>query len=242
MEANVSEQTKDTVTDRQLVIDTLNRLRPADLLDFQFGIGSKPRLKCKLIGYEETKYIVVAIPELARVSYKDQLTLGNGCIVRAIIEGDAGQCIAFRSTINGVINHPQALLFVDYPKQVQMFSLRNQIRITTHVPATLIYTTTDAAGKDESTEAFHGTIIDLSVGGCRLKLPWHLGQGRLSAQEVLVKILFPSRPDEPLLIEGEVKSQNRHDGKHITLGIKFGEIQELIELFNQLGIEENDIS
>ena len=57
-------------------------------------------------------------------------------------------------------------------------------------------------------------------------------------KKVFLKIHLPATPEHPLVIEGEVKTQNRYDDDNITLGIKLNLAVELVELFNRLGIEQ----
>ncbi|GAA5218114.1 PilZ domain-containing protein [Corallincola platygyrae] len=237
----MSNKQADSITERAEIVQTLSQMRPGNVLDFQLAVGVKPRFKCKLVGYEEGRYMALSIPAQSRVDHDELLVHGYGCIVRTIIEGEAGQCIAFKSLIQTNLRQPHPVLFIDYPKQIQLYSLRNQTRIATHVPATMIGEQKDeSTGQTEQT-VFHGTIVDLSVGGCRLKLPWPLGQPRLRIKDVLLKVVFPSQPDEPLLLDGEIKSENRHDGRHITVGIQFDEVPALVELFDKIGIDKADV-
>ena len=77
-------------------------------------------------------------------------------VVRALIEGSGGQVIAFRQQIMSVASHPAKLVFINFPKQVQLFALRSQTRIPTLLPAKL---------KLSDDRVLEGLIKDISLTG-----------------------------------------------------------------------------
>jgi len=88
------------------------------------------RVKTEFIGLLENRFIILNYPSSKRLpTASDYLHDGVMVVVRALIEGSGGQVIAFRQQIMSVASHPARLLFINYPKQVQLFDLRSQTRI-----------------------------------------------------------------------------------------------------------------
>lgn len=223
------------VTERQEIIKVLNQLQGGEPFDFQFDVVGNERLKCKLVGIHETNFLVFAIPHNAQKGVDNFITNNRSCILRTIIESNSGICIGFKSAITGVIKKPYPLFFVNYPKTIERFSLRNEIRLPTHAPASIM---THELESNESNATYHGTIIDLSTTGCRFKLPWPKSSKAFELKTIFVKITFPSKPEAPLTVKGEVKAKTRYDDEHLSLGIKLEDTSELQKLFSRLGIND----
>jgi len=222
------------VDDRKEIVKVLNQLEFGEPFDFQFSASMKERLKAKLIGVDDTNFLIFSIPKHAQKGYDDIITQDNPCILRSIIEGESGTCIAFKSHITGVIKKPYPVFFVEYPSSIERFSLRNEVRLTTHAPASIM---THQSEREPQNITYHGTIIDLSSTGCRFKLAWPLSNGTFSLKEIFVKIIFPSKPDSPLIVKGDIKSVSRYDDTQLSLGVKLMETPELKDLFTRLGID-----
>ena len=98
----------------------LFELHPGRSLDLQINHPVPLRLKLILVGYELGKYIILKYPKVARSSdYKDVLIEGNVMIVRYLMEGNKGECFAFRSSIKHISLNPEKLIFLEYPKQIE---------------------------------------------------------------------------------------------------------------------------
>ncbi|WP_211236455.1 PilZ domain-containing protein [Marinomonas ushuaiensis] len=99
---------------------------------------SSKRVKTEFVGLLENQFIILNYPSTARLAKAaDYLPDGATVVVRALIEGDGGQIIAFRQLLLTISFRPSRLLFIAYPKQVQLFSLRSQTRVPTLLPAKL---------------------------------------------------------------------------------------------------------
>lgn len=225
------------ITNRQDVIKTLNQLQCGEPFDFQFDSTGKQRLKCKLIGFNETNYLAFAVPTYAQKGYDDLLVNDHPCILRTIIERDSGLVVAFKSSISGIIKKPYPIFFVNYPKTIERYSLRNETRLSTHAPGSIM---TKASESDEHNEIFQGTILDLSSTGCRFKLPWSMPSSTFNLTDIYVKITFPSLPEKPLTVKGKVKAVSSYDNDNISLGIKLENTTQLIDIFNRLDLTNNN--
>ncbi len=223
------------VTERQEIIKILNQLQCGEPFDFQFDAKGTQRLKCKLVGVHETSYLAFAIPKHAQTGYDDFLTNKRPCILRTIIERGSGLCIGFKSSITGLIKKPYPMFFISYPKTIERYRLRNEIRLPTHAPASIM---TNKSEKAESNKIYHGTIVDLSSTGCRFKLPWPTTNEKFTLTEIFVKITLPSRPEKPFTVKGKVKAVTRYDEAHLNLGVKLENTTELKELFSRLGLDD----
>ncbi len=229
----MTEQQKDTVTERHQIVSTLNKLKPGSVVDFQFDVLGKQRLKCKLIGFNEASYFIFAIPDFAKTGYQDMLKQGNVCVLRVIIEGDLGQCIAFKASIDVILKSPHFIMFVSYPSTIESYSLRNKQRLATYIPASISSHPSDDKVSEGSYETCHGIILDISPNGCRMSVS-NVHEQNLSLKKVIVTINFPARPDAPMTVESEIKSINKHDKENIALGIQFTKKEELIDLLSRL--------
>lgn len=223
------------ITSRQEVVKVLNQLQCGEPFDFQFDAEGKKRIKCKLVGFEETNYLVFAVPTNVQQGLGYLLTSNHSCILRTIIERDSGLCLAFKSAITGMITKPYPLFFVHYPKTIECYKLRGEVRLSTHVPASIMSYDTD---NEKNHDAYHGTIVDLSSTGCRFKLPWSTSADTFSFTDIIVNIIFPSSPETPLTVKGNIKGVTRYDKAHLSLGIKLEGTTELRELFNRLGLDQ----
>lgn len=138
--------------------DKLNNIPVGSLVDLEILTPtSSKRVKTEMVGLLDEKFIILNFPTAKRLpGANDYLRDGVTVVVRALIEGDDGQIIAFRQQIKSIASHPVRLIFINYPKQVQLFSLRSQTRIPTLLPAKL---------KLSDDKVLDGVIKDISLTG-----------------------------------------------------------------------------
>jgi len=213
----------------------LFELQPGKSLDLQINHPVSLRLKLTLVGYELGKYILLKYPKTSRPSdYKDVLTEGNVMIVRYLMEGNKGECFAFRSSIKHIALHPERLLFLTYPKKIENRQLRNQQRTSIHIPSTIML-----EGKDGDDGArINGVISDISAKGCGFSFKSNSDKTTVNKINILVCILSP--------VDGEVRipaivCNSRNVNKSVSVGIQFLDKDNLIpKLLEQLFIESNE--
>ena len=115
------------------------------------------RIKTEFVGLLSERFIILNFPTPKRLSNADEyLKDGVVVIVRAVLESGGGQVIAFRQQVMSVSSHPARLLYLHFPKQVQLFSLRSQTRIPTLIPAKMVL---------DSERQLEGVIKDISLTG-----------------------------------------------------------------------------
>jgi len=144
-------------------IDKLHQLTTGTMVDLEILTltGSK-RVKTEFVGLLEDQFIILNYPSATRLpKAADYLLDGVTVVVRALIEGDGGQIIAFRQPLLTISFRPTRLLFISYPKQVQLFSLRSQTRIPTLLSAQL---------KLPNGQMFSGLIKDISLTGVMFEI------------------------------------------------------------------------
>lgn len=212
-------------------------LQPGKTVDVEIIHPVKVRIKVPLIGYEMGKYIILKYPITHRTSsYQDVLVEGNVVIVRYILEGEHGECCAFRSTIRNITQYPESFLILNYPEKIESRQLRLQQRIITHLPATIMV---DLDEKGENAIRLNGIIADISVKGCGFMFKADNNKTTVNKRDVIVCIQHTSI--------GEVKiparvcnSRNEH-GK-VSVGIQFfDDDKQVSNLLEHLFINENTL-
>ncbi|GGA72075.1 hypothetical protein GCM10011369_12280 [Neiella marina] len=214
----------------------VGHLRTGNLIDFQLNSAVPLRMKFKLVGFEAGSFFVFSVPASSYKNHSDELNAGHSCIVRAVIGGDLGHCIAFQTKVMMLQKTPRPLLFVSWPREVENFRLRKELRVGTRIPATFM----DKESGQSDNEQYHlleGTVMDLSVGGCLFQLPWSIQAGAVPITNGLLKMIFPSRPDDPLFVPAQVRRATRKSQEHMHLGLQFEPVEELIELFHHINLE-----
>ena len=102
-------------TDNQIINGFINHLTPGKVIDLQLGNSRLVRIKPRVIGSDLGRYILVKFPsKLNHADYKDVLLSGGGVIVRYILEGLNGECVAFTTTIQHVLTTPDRLIFLNF--------------------------------------------------------------------------------------------------------------------------------
>ncbi|GIU49583.1 flagellar brake protein [Shewanella sp. KT0246] len=208
-------------------------LTPGRTVDIQIDFPVKFRTKATLVGYELGKYIILKHPAPQQMNnYKDVFVEGNGVVVRYLLEGQQGECYAFKSIIRNITKIPEKFIFLSYPKQIENRQLRTHQRYVTHLPAAI-------QAKDEN-DASHGTqlkgiISDISSKGCGFVFKTDNPNLKVSQKDIIVMIRNPN--NEGVCIPAKVCNSRFEEGK-VNVGIKFEKDDEQIKsLLNQLYIE-----
>ena len=206
-------------------------LQPGKSLDLQINHPVPLRLKLALVGYELGKYILLKYPKVKSASeYKDVLVEGNVIIVRYLMEGNKGECFAFRSTIKNISNYPEKFLFLEYPKKIENRQLRMQQRTSIHIPAAIMIE------EDENNKEMkiNGAISDISLKGCGFSFKSKSSTTTVNKRKVYVCLQSPSGDEMKLLAQ---VCNSRNDKGIVSVGIQFLDTDEkLPELLEQLFI------
>ncbi|RUO67061.1 flagellar brake domain-containing protein [Idiomarina ramblicola] len=209
-------------------------LRPGDMIDVEFASATKVRTKLQLVGFDTGRYLLLKQPNpRTEGSYADVLFEGNPVIVRLVLEGEAGECIAFKTKIRAVTNFPFRLLYLDYPEQVENRALRAQKRVRTHIPVDV---TADNNQADNTKKLASGVIVDISSAGCRILFKAQNEGGNVTHMNIKVSIGSGSQKDL-LMLSGQVMNQKKERGM-ISVGVRFtDEEAHIIEVFDHLLID-----
>ena len=207
-------------------------LQPGKSLDLQINNPVPLRLKLLLVGYELGRYIILKYPKGSSTSeYRDVLTEGNVLIVRYLMEGNKGECFAFRSTIKSITQYPEKLLFIEYPKKIENRQLRLQQRKNIHIPAAIML---EDSIDNEITE-ISGVIGDISVKGCGFTFNTKNENAKVNKRDIFV--CLQNHQGKEVKIPARVCNSRNEKGT-ISVGIQFLDEEDLVpKLLSQLSIE-----
>jgi hypothetical protein len=213
----------------------INNLVPGKVIDLQLGSSNIVRVKPTVIGIDLGNYVLIKFPlKLNHSDYKDVLVAGTSVIVRYILEGEHGECVAFATTIQQVLMLPNRMILLNYPKRIENRQLRTSQREKTHLPAQISQNKTadKLAGN-----CINGYIVDISAKGCQFSFRPEEGKGGLKKCPVFIAISIVGS-DEPLIIKAHVKN-NRRDNANILVGIMFDDIslQDIAGLLADMAID-----
>ena len=210
-------------------------LQPGKNMDLQINHPVPLRLKLALVGYELGKYILLKYPRVTNTSeYKDVLVEGNIIIVRYLMEGNKGECFAFRSAIKYISTYPEKILFLEYPNKIENRQLRTQQRTSIHIPAVIMIE------EDENNKEMKisGTICDISLKGCGFLFRSKSSSTNVNKRRVYVCLQSPAGVDMKLSAH---VCNSRNEKGVVSVGIQFLEAdRRLPELLEQLFINTND--
>ncbi|MAL84030.1 MAG: glycosyltransferase [Idiomarina sp.] len=212
----------------------LTYLRPGDMIDVEFAAATKVRTKLQLVGFDTGNYLLLKQPN-PRIdgSYADVLFEGNPVIVRLVLEGETGECIAFKTNIRAVSNIPFRLLYLDYPKQVENRALRAQKRVRTHIPVDV---TADNSQTDSRKKLASGVVVDISSAGCRILFKAQSEGSNVTHMNIKISIGSGSQKDL-LTLSGQIMNQRKERGM-ISVGVRFTDDEAHInDVFDHLLID-----
>lgn len=210
-------------------------LQPGKMMDLQINNPVPLRLKLTLVGFDIGKYILLKYPKVTSTSeYKDVLIEGNVMIVRYLMEGNKGECFAFRSTIKHITTYPEKFIFLEYPKKIENRQLRTQQRTSIHIPASIMIE------EDENNKEMRiqGAISDISLKGCGFSF-----KSKSSTTNVNKRNVFMCLQDsdgEEMKLAAQVCNSRNEKGV-VNVGIQFLEIDDRLPLLlEQLFINTED--
>ncbi len=204
----------------EVVNEFINYLTPGKVIDLQLGGLSGIRIKPTVIGIDLGKYILLKFPsKLNPADYKDIIIAGGNVVVRYIIEGQHGECVAFSTTIEHVLSIPERLIFLNYPERIENRQLRSYQREKVYLPAQISHKVMD--GKISGT-CINGYIVDISSRGCQFSFKAQLGQSGVKKLPIYISITLVGY-DKPLLVNAHVKN-NRIEHGSILVGIMFEDV------------------
>lgn len=221
----------DTTSPLQFVLG----LMPGKKMDIQISSPCVVRLKLALIGYEIGNYLILKYPAVFNVQeYSDVLQEGNTVVVRYIIEGEKGECVAFSTTIRSITTLNEKLIFLNYPKSVENRQLRSAQRQQSHIPAKIemIKDNGERAGTSIS-----GIIRDISDKGCQFSFKSAGSNTQAKKAKIMLSIYFGATT-KPVEVSAMIRNSRNESGV-IFVGIQFEDVENkpLSELLESLAID-----
>jgi hypothetical protein len=211
-------------------------LLPGKTLDVQINHPVKTRIKMPLVGYELGKYILLKYPATNKTcSYQDVLVEGNVVIVRYLLEGERGECFAFKTTIKQITQYPEKFLVINYPKNIENRQLRLHQRIVTHLPATI---TVNANHANQQDLQLNGIIEDISTKGCGFAFKAENEKVKVNERDIFICVQHPSTGE--IKIPAKVCNSRNEQGK-VSVGVKFYDNDKQVKnLLEHLFIDSNN--
>lgn len=210
---------------RQYSSGVIKKIQPGCPVTIQVVGSDKLRFTSHLIGYEVGNYILVALPVDVRKHFQGNLLVtGAQAVIRLLVEGEEGKCLAFKSNIDSCMTHPHDFIFLSFPKLVESCELRKYPRLSTCMSAFV------CSKGSSAQELLTGRMQDVSLGGCRFA--FDLPDTAKNVNYKNVDFLLGEDPASPIIqFPGEIRSQRMVRGK-MQVGIKFDsdEIQNEKEL------------
>jgi len=174
----------------------------------------RERFKSSLIGMKNQQYLMLELPHLLKYgSLRDQLLLGQALVIRTICEKTTGECMGFRTNVEGVIKSPYPVFFATFPAEVETRELRNEKRSQTIIAAHMF--------KQEESDAIEGVLTDISAGGCCFELEVEQSVAGIKAKSMYLRFIDPESGQIVRRL-GKICSQ-RKEGNRIALGFAFVE-------------------
>ncbi|MCA1930997.1 flagellar brake protein [Rheinheimera sp.] len=201
-----------------LVHEKIRHLHPGSVVDLQFSQPSSLRIRTSLVGYEKSRYLILKLPpQVIEGGYKDIFVEGNMTVVRCLLEGELGECIAFKAMIKTISHHPVHLLFLEYPQHIENRSLRAKQRVRAFIPAYV--NPVQQGALPETFSLYNGFVIDISPCGCRFSIKTPAEADQINKVSVLMELLIPGE-EERIQIPGEIMNCHQ-ELQELSLGIKF---------------------
>ncbi len=200
----------------------IKKLRPGTPVTIEVKGAADLRFGTHLIGYEVGNYLLVALPIDVRKQFQSNMLIsGAQAIIRLLLEGEEGKCLAFKSAIESCMTHPYDFIFLSFPKVIESCELRKYPRLSTCISGTVF--NAGASG----CEVFSGCMKDVSLGGCRFC--FDLPKGAKGVNYKSVDFLLGDDPQCPVIrFPGEIRSQRMYQGQ-MQVGIKFSDNEREIE-------------
>ncbi len=168
---------------------------------------SDEKIKAFTIGIKPSSYIIINT-----VSLSDTFNIikkNDRMIVRYL---HSGNIYGFRTKSLGSITIPFKLLFISYPENVEVLSLRKSERVTCNIPANIVLNNLD----------HKGIVTDMSSGGIKVQINSNaISSYNNISLEMPVSISFPLPGlDGIQTFKGIIKRIDR-DAISLSLGINF---------------------
>jgi len=191
----------------------------------------KSRLKTEFVGMIHNSIIIIKMPTIKTTATISKVfSSGTKAIVRFVYKGIA---YGFTTRLNTAITKPSKLLFLDYPKSVESYRLRNHERVLCLLPA-----------KIQMSSIVTGHVTDLSKTGCQLSADnkAFYNKEELPSKNTVFKISL-QLPGFENTITIHCKVKNISPSKdHVKMGLRFVSMSDdaherLFDFLEDVGVD-----
>lgn len=198
----------------------VSELSPGCMLQLQFGSPMQQRFPAKLVGFEMGRYLLVRLLEHESwYRYNRFLYDNNEVVVRTLIEGGRGECLAFKSAIRWRSYNPLNMLFLYFPEEVERYDLRSHPRVATCISANI----SDSLKVVGQEEPLKGCIKDVSLGGCCFEFILPPKKMGIAPRPVIIGA------GDNMTLLAEVRNQRKKGDSRVLVGLRFQNPLEEIE-------------
>ena len=158
---------------------------------------------CELVGMRAGSYLIVRIPE--KQGKAAPFTTIQELRVKYILSDDV---FGFDARVLKTLEEPEAILFLDYPEEVENINIRADRRVECFLPISL-----------ELADTPHrGTLLNINKSGCLCRMEIHPSLTPQNGNSITLHL--PYGPYETVAIQGDIRSC-RQVGSHVSMGIQF---------------------
>ena len=177
------------------------------------------RIKLTLLGILSGQYLIYQIPKsLLKATTSSVFATASVIKIRCISRGIA---FGFTAPIISFLKHPDLLLFVKYPENIQKQAIRKNQRVKCLLPATIT----------QATASISGTIADLSSSGCHFqakKTSLTTEQIKMTQENELISVeLALPGIDRKMKVNATIKNIFV-DSDKAQIGIQFNDVENSI--------------
>ncbi|MDO6565938.1 PilZ domain-containing protein [Alteromonas sp. 1_MG-2023] len=202
-------------------VDSLCALPPGSVVDLQITTPTAPRrVKTAYVGMELATCMIFQIPTSAKwMVIRDLLTIGNDIVVRFVLEGGAGQVIAFRVKVLKLLAKPSGLLITSFPRSIESIGLRANKRAQ---PGIAVKVSSEAFPEAEQVT---GIIVDISNNGCRIALPLK-PEWPIMIDETKIALVYSTDGNDSTL--NAIVKNHQLESEFVYYGLKFDSDEEAV--------------
>jgi c-di-GMP-binding flagellar brake protein YcgR len=170
-------------------------------------LGLEGRSRSILVGMEPDNYLLIRTPIVPGIL--NRLREGNRVTVSYL---GSGRVCGFQSSLLGHVMKPVPLMFLAYPKAMEIYHLRKEQRVSCLFPANA-----KVVGR-----SYQGVILDISRGGCRFSCDTssEMDISKIQIGEQINLILQWMGVAEDQVLAGRVRSKSQ-DSSKIVIGVEF---------------------
>ncbi|CAG1066672.1 Cyclic di-GMP binding protein [uncultured bacterium] len=174
------------------------------------------RTKSELVGMRHNQYLIIVMQHDMSGIRPDVLK-DSEIIIRYLYRGSV---YGFRTNVLNLLNSPERLLFLSYPKKIEEFRVRSSPRYECILPAV-----TSVEGLNGDT-----VVIDISLDGCRCVVKSASLEDAEAFyktmdinREAVLKVQFPGT-GESYELSGSIRNISK-DADRVAFGMLFGPLK-----------------